>query len=871
MSSTKAFSQGHLEAPRPIGHVHLTWPDGVEWGESVQVVVEALITAEGEAREVQVIEVRGGGEHVARFAEAAKAQVSALQFAPARRGERPIPSRARWLFTFDPPPGSAGPMELVSGKPKNKGDALGAEKPIMGEQEDASEQSPDPSRGNGMVNSVENVQKEHTSQNQFEEVNTHRFAVRAEVASERQPLVSASEQDLELGLLGRLPRRDAQSLLSLAPGLWLANHGGEGHASSFFLRGFDAKEGEALEVLLDGIPLNDRSNAHGHGYVDSSFLIPELVRGIRVIEGPFDPAQGDFAVAGTAEYRLGLEERGLLGLASYGSYGERRVAFLFGPPGTSRSTFFGVSMRGGDGWGMNRSHASASVLSQFGVRLSEEWEMQVLGVFSTANWREAGPLRLDDFQSRRLPCAPDEFSQFFCTYDGRQGGSAERVLGGLRFEWRKGSERMRFLVHASNHALRIRSNWTGFAHDPRTDGGPQRGDLLDQRTESFRVGGRFEFERRFEWIDRIHALFFGVDLRHDDVSAVQDRLRAELSVPYASDFDRAIDVTSIGGWGRLRLSWAKWFESIAGLRIDAYGFEVLDRNRPLEDRIGPRLGREATSAWGWLAQPRGTLRFRLLPDETQAALDWFLSGGLGARSSDAAALSEGELAPFAEVVSAEVGLRGRFGGNESTSRALGFGTALFSTRVTSDFVFDPAKGRNTPIGPSSRFGFLLFAHLRWEKWLELLASLSWTRAHLPPRNASVFELFAGSRLPFLPEWLARVDGSFFAPISLSPSEAVEASLALSVSWVGPRPLPFEQFADPFVLVDGALSLRWRAIEFGLVAENLFDVRYRQLEFNYVSNFVADRPPSLMPVRHFVAGPPLRILGRLVLHIDWGGV
>ena len=70
-------------------------------------------------------------------------------------------------------------------------------------------------------------------------------------------------------------------------------------------------EGEDLEVLVDGIPVNEPSNAHAHGYADTLFLIPEVVDRVHVLQGPFDPRQGDFAIAGTAGYELGVRERGL--------------------------------------------------------------------------------------------------------------------------------------------------------------------------------------------------------------------------------------------------------------------------------------------------------------------------------------------------------------------------------------------------------------------------------------------------------------------------------------------------------------------------------------------------------------------------------
>src|SRR5687767_13525250 len=80
---------------------------------------------------------------------------------------------------------------------------------------------------------------------------------------------SASDFRIEVGQLHDVPRRSAEAYLTLAPGILLTNHGGEGHASAVFLRGFDAKEGQDIEFLVEGVPLNEVSNPHGHGYADT--------------------------------------------------------------------------------------------------------------------------------------------------------------------------------------------------------------------------------------------------------------------------------------------------------------------------------------------------------------------------------------------------------------------------------------------------------------------------------------------------------------------------------------------------------------------------------------------------------------------------
>ncbi|MCC6873157.1 MAG: TonB-dependent receptor plug domain-containing protein, partial [Sandaracinaceae bacterium] len=215
------------------------------------------------------------------------------------------------------------------------------------------------------------------------------LGVVAEVAPppEARPVpASASEMDLQVGLLRAIPRRSADQLLTLAPGLTLGNHSGEGHAPSVFLRGFDAGEGQDIETLADGIPLNEPSNAHGHGYADVRLLIPELVRAVHVRQGPFDPRQGDFAVAGTVDYRLGVDERGILARGEYGAFDTRRLVVLWAPERASRGTFAGGEVRDSAGYGPSRASSGAGALGRFEAALSPETSAWVLGGAQIADW-----------------------------------------------------------------------------------------------------------------------------------------------------------------------------------------------------------------------------------------------------------------------------------------------------------------------------------------------------------------------------------------------------------------------------------------------------------------------------------------------------
>ncbi|EYF01665.1 Hypothetical protein CAP_7870 [Chondromyces apiculatus DSM 436] len=680
--------------------------------------------------------------------------------------------------------------------------------------------------------------------------------------SRRGPAPRAgSDYQIVVGQLIDVPRTSAERLLTLAPGLFLANHGGEGHPSAVFLRGFDAGEGQDIEFSLQGIPLNEPSNPHGHGFADTNFLISRLVDRLRVVEGPFDVRQGDFAVAGSAEYTLGLQERGVTARAGYGTFGRTELLALWGPRGFGADTFVGVEWVRGDGWGKNRAHQAARALAQIGWALDEDTRLRVLATSYATRYDTAGVIRLDDLVTRQVPgCGEDFDDQFFCTYDPNQGGSVQRHGLSAQLEKKGDESALDAQVFATVKNLRSRENFTGYELDVTTDGAAQRGDGTEQVYDAVTVGSRGSYTRYVDWLERRHEVELGYFFRHDSADAMLRRLRRADGVPYARDFDNGLRITNAAAYASIHARPLRWLTLRAGLRLDSFMFGVEDRKQPEVDRVGTREPSTRSEAFGVAVQPRGVVTVIVAP-----WLSWMTSLGLGTRSSDAQALSDGESAPFARVVAAETALVSRTLGGPLSAEARLSG---FATRVSNDLVFDEQRGRNTPIGASSRFGATVWGRIAHPGiGFDVASSLTWAEAYLPPGDASPFDLAAGSRLPYVPRFVFRLDASERYPFTVR-GQQFRASAAVGLQFVDRRPLPFEQLGAAYGTIDAAARLRWRWFEVGAEMTNLFDRRNREVELNYPSNFAdPEAPASQLPARHVIAGAPFQILGTLTAYLD----
>nr|WP_242589220.1 TonB-dependent receptor [Corallococcus macrosporus] len=770
--------------------------------EAVRVLLRLTIDAQGEVSQVEVM-VPGGEA----FNRAAMAAALRWRFEPARRGEEPLEVRVDVPVTFEPVAAPPAPEPVPPPKP---------EPPV--------------------------------------------FSTTVRGQSVAPPPVAVGDFHITVGQLADVPRNSATDLMLLAPGVMLANHGGEGHAETVYLRGFDAGEGKDVEMRLDGVPLNEVSNAHGHGYADTYFIIPELVRSLRVTEGPYDPSQGDFGVAGTVEYQLGLEQRGITASASYGSFASRRLSLVWGPPESTAATFVGVLLRQGHGFGPNRSYANAGLMAQTELNLGPQTKLRVFGASYAARYGSAGVVRETDVVDARLPCDADADSQFFCLYDPNQGGASQRHIASVELTSRleRGG---RFVQQAFAIArqMRSRENFTGFLQDTPPIGESQRGDNTEQSYQGTTVGLRGRYTPGLTWAGQPQPLELGYVARYDNVHTRARRLRDNGGAPYATVFDNQVRVTNLGAYLSLRGAPLEWLTLRGGVRVDTFLFGVEDLNRPAEDRQGTRIPEESVEAYGFFASPRASAEVRLTP-----RLTWLTSAGLGARSSDAAGLSNAEFAPYARVTSGETGLGWRWADGPSSLELRG---ALFATRVSQDLVFSETTGRNQPIGPSQRLGAFGSARFQWEQHLDVQASLAWARATQPLPGASAWQLWDGTVLPYIPQVLGRVDASWRGTATVA-HQPVGWSVALGHSAIGPKPLPLDRYSESIFLFDVAARARWRAVELGLSVENLLDARWRESEFNYVSNFRGpDAPASLLATRHFSAGAPRTVRGTLTVYLD----
>jgi TonB family protein len=810
-------------------------PEALAAGTQADVTLEITVGIDGEVSGEQV--VSSGG---AAFDAAALVAVRQWVFTPAREGDTPVAVRIRVPFSFrlparaEPPPFPQSTTEAAVPEPAPQGPPGGPPSPPAGPPLSP----PQPASA--------------TPEPQRPQASSEEQPLEATVRGRAQPRSRGSaDYEVSIGQLSVVPRKAADELLKLAPGILLTNEGGEGHASQIFLRGFDARDGQDVEISVAGVPVNEAGNLHGNGYADLHFVIPEVVSSLRVLEGPFDPRQGNFAVAGSAEYELGLEERGVGLQLGTGSFGTRRLLARWGPPGASKGTFGAAEVYQTDGFGQNRDATRASAIGQYEGRLGADTSARLTLQAYSGRWHSAGVIREDDYAAGRIG--------FYDTYDTGQGGDATRFSVSGEVESRAGALTLRNQAFGIISTSRLRENFTGFLLDPQEPQQTlhaQRGDLIDRSSSATTVGARGFARTAFEFLGH-HEAEVGYLARYDVTDGVQYRIEAANGHPYHVDLDLLSRVADIGVYGDLSLVPLPWLTLRGGVRADLLTYDVVDRcavqtvahpstsNPPgdasclsLESNGRYREPVQPATAGSSVVQPRLSVLVTPISHLTLSG-----SYGGGVRSIDPQYVSQDAKTPFASATAAEVGAAYAI---DVGALALALRTAGFRTRVDRDLVFSESAGRNTLGGSSTRLGWLVAARATGRSFDESL-------------NATVVKATfddTGLVIPYVPDLVVRSDTSLWHDLPWSPGGVpISAAAGLGITYVGPRPLPYGERSDRIFTVDASASLARRPFKLALSATNLLDAKYRLGEFNYASDFHSQSSPTLVPTRHFSAGAP----------------
>jgi outer membrane receptor protein involved in Fe transport len=524
------------------------------------------------------------------------------------------------------------------------------------------------------------------------------------VTAERLRLIgsatTASEGVVVNDELALLPAYRPGQLLETVPGLDVTSHSGEGKANQYLMRGYNLDHGTDLAVSVDGMPVNEPTHAHGQGYTDVNFLIPELATDIRYSKGTYYADEGDFASVGAVHINY-LDTIADQVALTAGTFGYQRV-FSAGAAQIGGGDLLGaMELQHYDGpWVNPDDQRKINALLRYSSGDAHDG-YSITGSYYHGLWNAT-----TDQPQRAIT---EGLISRFGSLNPSDGGIAQRANLTGEYHSSAGPGQLAIDGYAFSNYLSLWNDFTHFLVDPLN------GDQEQQHENRSTVGGSVRYAYPVAWFGRDNEIMVGSQERYDFL--IVQRIPTEDRVAIPLDEDplgvRSNDQVRLGSdavYAQATTHWKDWFRTVLGLREDY--------------QRGSDSGTNHGMASKALFEPKVSLIFT--PATTT---EIYVSAGRGFHSDDLRGVNQARIAGVqgAPLIAAqtgeEIGLRQEFFG-----RKLALTFALFNLDAQSETTYDPDVGQDTAGPGSHRIGYELNVTYQALRWLELYGSFSQDRA-----------------------------------------------------------------------------------------------------------------------------------------------
>ena len=606
------------------------------------------------------------------------------------------------------------------------------------------------------------------------------------------------------------PVNNSQEILRRVPGLFIGQHAGGGKAEQIFLRGFDIDHGTDLDITVDGMPVNMVSHAHGQGYSDLHFIIPELIDGIDFGKGPYYAQRGNFSTAGYVGFKSKNRLDENLVKIEAGQFNTRRYVGLIQVLDTAgQSLYLGTEYSLTDG-----PFESPQNFSRLNLTAKYQNQLDNGNVFSasvshfTSRWDASGQIPVRAVDSGMI--------SRFGAIDDTEGGETSRTNLIMNFtNIIDDRTYLKNTVYLSDYDFELFSNFTFFLEDS------VNGDQIKQQEDRFLYGASSTLNLDRNLGNNDLDIAIGIGFRGDQVDnnglfntlnreTVLDtvqlgEVRENNSFAFAS-----ADLTL----GKLTIN--------PGLRVDHFSFAY---NDALAQEYETQKVEKAT------VSPKLNFLYN-----TSDKLQLYLKTGKSFHSNDARVIIErttDDILPAA--YGADLGFLWKPFENTFIN------TALWYLYLEQEFVYVGDAGIVEPSGKTERRGIDFNIRHQPLSWMYLDADLTYTFAR------SINSEDGANLIPLAPEI------TFTTGVQVTHPSGLYGGVHLR--YLADRPANEDNsiVATGYEVVDLNIGYQWKRINIGLQIQNLLDTDWNETQFATESR-LRDEQESVEEI-HFTPGTP----------------
>lgn len=660
--------------------------------------------------------------------------------------------------------------------------------------------------------------------------NTYNISLKPNLLNLSEITVSAAttrpgENKMDMLAMQLQPVKSAQDLLRTVPGLFIAQHAGGGKAEQIFVRGTDNDHGTDFAIFFDDIPVNMPTHAHGQGYADMHFMIPEVVGRASFFKGPYDAALGDFSISGAALFQSLYKLDRNVAKVEYGRYNNQRALVMLQSPERNHlvkkwndNAYIAADYSYNDGYFINKLHFKRlNLFGRYNAHLSPATDLTFTASGFNSSWDASGQLPLRAINAGKL----DRYGSI----DPSEGGSTSRVNLSVKTSTKLGANgTFNNMLYYTKNNFSLYSDFTFFMTDTIN------GDEIRQWEARDLFGYKGTYNR-FDSIGRTGLQTeIGLTTRTDLPDRGRDHVKQRVLLN--QDAVNAAQITNYSFY--IKENWQfhpKWHMQL-GLRNDVFDFNYEDKldNSNNGSKVVYRFN------------PKLHLYYDVSDNVTL-----FAKAGTGFHSNFIQAVVSKDLPanPVPTSYGADLGTNFKVG-----QRAL-FSLTGWILYVGSEYRFVSDDGSFEEIGNARKIG--MDATIRYQLSNVLWADVNVNYAHGilidAPKDAN--------QLPLHPKWNSTGGLTYKHPGGLNAS--------LRYRYMGERPATEDGSVKSasYFITDAVLKFTRPRYEIGVYAENLFNTQWAEAQFYDESRLKGEAEPVYD--FHITPGTPLFIKGSLSVY------
>jgi TonB-dependent Receptor Plug Domain/CarboxypepD_reg-like domain len=619
------------------------------------------------------------------------------------------------------------------------------------------------------------------------------------------------------------PVGSSQDLLRAVPGLFIGQHAGGGKAEQIFLRGFDIDHGTDINISVDGLPVNMVSHAHGQGYADLHFVIPETVENVAFSKGSYMVEQGNFATAGSVGFQLKEQITENVLKLEYGQFNHKRLLGMldFSPKNSKNTAYVASEYLYNDGpfeapQALNR----LNVFSKAVFNSVPNQKLVLSGSYFKSDWNASGQVPQRAINSGLIGR--------FGAIDNTEGGATSRVNATAVFDKSLSQNTtLHGMAFYSQYAFNLFSNFTFFANNPIL------GDQIQQKEKRNMGGFELGINKTISTNGGIETtLNLKIGLRADAVrNSLLARTHNKENLIENINFG---DIAENNMYTQLNteIKKGKWL-IVPGLRLDKFDFDynnLLEKNTEKLQKntafVSPKLS--------VIFQKNGNSQF-------------YLKSGFGYHSNDARVIiNQKSKYIVPRSLGADLGQLHKI--HEKTV----LNTSLWFLALQQEFVYVGDEGIVESAGATRRYGLDVSVRQEIKQRIFLDADLTYAHAR------SIEAPAGGNFIPLAPIF------TFTMGATLQNYKGFSAGLKTRVLGKRPATEDYSLTAKGYVVTDANLTYSKKRYSLGIIVQNLFNTQWSETQFATTSR-LQNEPEPINEI-HFTPGTPFNM--RTVLRVNF---